>query len=466
MATAGSTQRRRFRLYLIKPSHYDDDGYVIQWHRSAIPSNTLAALCGLAMDCRQRQVLGADVELEITALDETNARIRPERIARAIHSDDGLGMVGIVGVQSNQFPRALDIARKLRAAGIQVCIGGFHVSGCLAMLPEMPADMRQAQELGISLFAGEAEGRLDVVLRDALVGQLKPLYNYMDDLPGLQGAPPPMLPAQRIERTGGRLTSFDAGRGCPFQCSFCTIINVQGRKSRYRSPDDIEAIIRSQPGAGHRSLLHHRRQPGAQQELGADLRPADRAARTGGPVLPLRHPGRHAVPQDPELHHQGGAGRRDAGLPRTGEHQPGQPDRSEEAAEPHLRVSQDAARVEAGRLLHLCRLHPRLPDRHARDHRARHHDHPARAAARSAGILLPHAAAGIGGSQAAVPVGRADGPRHEQVRSGACHHRASADVEGGVGAGLSARLADLLHAGAHGDGDASRRGDTASVRAR
>jgi hypothetical protein len=44
---------------------------------------------------------------------------------------------GLVGVQSNQFPRALDIARPLRAAGLQVAIGGFHVSGCLAMLPEM-----------------------------------------------------------------------------------------------------------------------------------------------------------------------------------------------------------------------------------------------------------------------------------------------------------------------------------------
>ena len=62
------------------------------------------------------------------------------------------------------------------------------------MLPEMPADLREAQELGISLFAGEAEGRLDVVLRDALAGTLKPLYNYMDDLPGLEGAPPPFLP--------------------------------------------------------------------------------------------------------------------------------------------------------------------------------------------------------------------------------------------------------------------------------
>ena len=33
-------------------------------------------------------------------------------------------------------------------------------------------------------------------------------------------------------------------RGCPYQCSFCTIINVQGRKSRFRTPDDLEKIIR------------------------------------------------------------------------------------------------------------------------------------------------------------------------------------------------------------------------------
>ena len=66
----------------------------------------------------------------------------------------------------------------------------------------------------------------------------------MPDLPNLEGVPPPMLPATRIKRTGGHLTSFDAGRGCPFQCSFCTIINVQGRKSRRRSADDVEQIVR------------------------------------------------------------------------------------------------------------------------------------------------------------------------------------------------------------------------------
>ena len=247
MATAG--MRERFALILIKPSHYDDEGYVIQWLRSAIPSNTLAVLYGLALDCDERRVLGENVDIELTALDETNTRIRPKRIAAQIKSA-GHGMVGLVGVQSNQFPRAMDIARELRAEGIQVCIGGFHVSGSIAMLPGLQQELQEAQRLGISLFAGEAEGRLDEVLRDAWAGALKPLYNYMNDLPNLEGVTPPILPAFRVSRTGGRLSSFDAGRGCPFQCSFCTIINVQGRKSRRRSADDVERIIRSNVAQG------------------------------------------------------------------------------------------------------------------------------------------------------------------------------------------------------------------------
>ncbi len=233
----------RFQLHLIKPSHYDDDGYVIQWYRSSIPSNTLAALYGLALDCRDRDVLGG-TPIDIYEADETNTRIRPDRIIRAFRAAGNIGLVCLVGVQSNQFPRAMDIARRLRAAGIPVAIGGFHVSGCLSMLPGMQPDLQEALDLGIALYAGEAESRLDEVLIDAHAGSLKPIYNYMNDLPGLEGMPSPLLPAERIQRTGGRISSFDAGRGCPFQCSFCTIINVQGRKSRFRTPEDVEALIR------------------------------------------------------------------------------------------------------------------------------------------------------------------------------------------------------------------------------
>ena len=245
---------RRFCLILVKPTHYDDDGYVIQWFRSAIPSNSLAALFGLARDCAERHILGDDVEIDIHAFDETNTRIRPERLARMIEQA-GAGMLMMVGVQSNQFPRALDLAQPLLDRGIQVGIGGFHVSGTMSMLGGNDADLHRAKAMGISLFAGEAEGRLEEVLRDAFEKSLKPLYNYMADLPGIAGAPIPLITATRASRTAGRLTSFDAGRGCPFQCSFCTIINVQGRKSRRRSPDDVEKIIRENVAQGLHSFF-------------------------------------------------------------------------------------------------------------------------------------------------------------------------------------------------------------------
>jgi len=246
---------RRFCLVLIKPSHYDDDGYVIQWLRSAIPSNSLAVLYGLALECGQQKVLGDDVELEIHAFDETNTRIRPLRIASLIEGA-GAGMVMLIGVQSNQFPRALDIAQPLRERGIMVAVGGFHVSGTIAMLAERDPDVRRAEQMGVSLFAGEAEGRLREVLRDVAANQLKPVYNFMNDLPHLEGAALPFLPSARILRTAGANTSLDAGRGCPYQCSFCTIINVQGRKSRYRSADDCERIVRANVAQGiHRFFI-------------------------------------------------------------------------------------------------------------------------------------------------------------------------------------------------------------------
>jgi len=241
----------KFTFVLIKPTHYDDDGYPIQWFRSALPSNTLACMNSLAEDARRREVLGPGVSLDIDTYDETNRRVVPSRIIRDLKRRGGRALIGIVGAQSNQFPRSVDLARQFRAAGLQVCVGGFHVSGCIAMLPEMPSELKEAQALGISLFAGESEERrLDEVLLDAWNGQLKPLYNFMDHLPSLEGEPAPILPRKHVLRTSGTYSSIDLGRGCPYQCSFCTIINVQGRKSRFRTPDDLEKIIRENKAQG------------------------------------------------------------------------------------------------------------------------------------------------------------------------------------------------------------------------
>ena len=246
--------KRTFSLVLIKPSHYDDDGYVIQWYRSAIPSNSLACLYGLALECKQQEVLGDSVELLIHAFDETNSVIRPDGIAKLVQGADD-GIVMLVGVQSNQFPRALDIARPLRAQKIKVAIGGFHVSGTMAMLKDRDPDVQKALDMGVTVFAGEAEGRLGQVLKDAMDGVLQPVYDFMDDLPNIEGVATPLLPAERVHLTAGATTSFDAGRGCPFACSFCTIINVQGRKSRRRSPEDIEQIIRANVTQGLHSFF-------------------------------------------------------------------------------------------------------------------------------------------------------------------------------------------------------------------
>ncbi len=209
-----------------------------------IPSNSLAAVYGIAADCAERHVLGPEVAIDIAVIDETNTYVDIPALLAGLRRHDNFGLVALIGVQSNQYPRALDIARPFRGAGVQVAMGGFHVSGCLSMLDGHAGDLDACRDMGISMFAGEAEGRLDMVFRDAAACRLAPLYNFMKDLPGIEGTPVPFLPKRYVERTLGLSASFDAGRGCPYQCSFCTIINVQGRKSRFRSADDVEALVR------------------------------------------------------------------------------------------------------------------------------------------------------------------------------------------------------------------------------
>src|ERR1700689_5546604 len=131
--TEVASARKRFRVILVKPSHYDDDGYVIRWFRSPMPANSLATVYGLVDDCARRKILGDDVDFDIIAIDDTNTRVRSDRIIRAMRANGNSGFVGLVGVQSNQYPRSLHIAAALRAAGIAVVIGGFHVSGVLGV---------------------------------------------------------------------------------------------------------------------------------------------------------------------------------------------------------------------------------------------------------------------------------------------------------------------------------------------
>ncbi|NBU27739.1 MAG: radical SAM protein, partial [Caulobacteraceae bacterium] len=144
-------------VYLIKPTHYDDQGYPIQWWRSLVPSNSLACVAALVEDASARQALGPDVQVVCHPIDEVNTEVSTDRILRRFREPGARVLVMMIGVQTNQYPRALDIARPLRAAGVPVCIGGFHVSGCIAMLGTGAEELQEARAMGLSLFAGEAE---------------------------------------------------------------------------------------------------------------------------------------------------------------------------------------------------------------------------------------------------------------------------------------------------------------------
>src|SRR4029079_1796223 len=100
LASRGGAQVNGLHFVMIKPSHYDDDGYPIQWVRSAIPSNTLACLNALAEDARRREVLGPGVALRLHNYNETNRRVRPDRIIRMVRKQGGRALIGMVGVQS------------------------------------------------------------------------------------------------------------------------------------------------------------------------------------------------------------------------------------------------------------------------------------------------------------------------------------------------------------------------------
>ena len=238
---------KKFHIVLIKPSKYDDDGYVIRFWKGVLPSNTLNVLHGLTEDVKARRIFG-DLPIEVTTFDETAEKVPLKKIIRWSKESGTTLLVCLVGVQTNQFPRAVDMARILRAEGISVIMGGFHTSGTINMLSAEEPDIQELFRDGICVVSGEVEGKWDGILTDFLQGQLKPLYSFAQDLQNLvdiEMAPLPQTSAKTMKHFAyPSFATADTSRGCPFACTFCTIINVQGRKMRERSPQSIAAMMR------------------------------------------------------------------------------------------------------------------------------------------------------------------------------------------------------------------------------
>ena len=236
---------RGLHVVLLKPSKYDDDGYVLRHWRGVLPSNTLACLYALTEDVKRRRALREDLEVTVELLDEAVHKLNVPKIIRRSRRPGWKTVVCLVGVQTNQYPRAVDLARAFRAAGVDVIIGGFHVSGTIALFHDPTPDIQEILDLGVTVVTGEVEAEWEHLLRDVLLGELKPLYNFLEPTPDLSTPPIPMIHKKYLRRfVHKQFGTIDCGRGCPFSCSFCSIINVQGRKMRMRDPEAIAQAIK------------------------------------------------------------------------------------------------------------------------------------------------------------------------------------------------------------------------------
>ena len=217
------------------------------------------------------------------------------------------------------------LARQFRARGVTVAIGGFHVSGCLSMLKELTPELQEAVDLGIMLYAGEAEEHFESLPpgRPRRHGEADLQLHGRPAEPA--GADHPLSAARAsCSAMTASLSSFDAGRGCPFQCSFCTIINVQGRKSRWRDADDIERIVRAERRAGDFRFFitddNFARNRNWEAIFDRMIELRERRASSMHFLIQVDVAG----PQDPELHREGRARRLPLRLHRAREHQSGQ----------------------------------------------------------------------------------------------------------------------------------------------
>jgi radical SAM superfamily enzyme YgiQ (UPF0313 family) len=148
-----------------------------------------------------------------------------------IDFEDTPDLVGISMMLTSQVKRGWAIADRFREKGIPVIFGGIA-----AML-----HAEETQTHADAVFLGEAEGRMEQVIADFQKGELKPVYNYLQDLPPIESvgiARRDILNREFYNYKGVQM--FDlvhASRGCRFHCYPCAVAYLGGRRFRPRPID-------------------------------------------------------------------------------------------------------------------------------------------------------------------------------------------------------------------------------------
>ena len=132
-------------------------------------------------------------------------------------------LVGITAFTS-QANRAYEVASHFRSLGVPVVMGGIHATMCL----------EEAMERVDSVVTGEAEGVWVQVLEDARHGSLKRLYD--GGLADINGVP---LARQDLLSRRYAFGAIQTTRGCPLNCSFCSVTTFNGAQYRQRPISDV-----------------------------------------------------------------------------------------------------------------------------------------------------------------------------------------------------------------------------------
>jgi radical SAM superfamily enzyme YgiQ (UPF0313 family) len=152
-----------------------------------------------------------------------------------IDFDEHVDMVGISMMLTVQVKRGWEIADKYRAQGVKVIFGG------ISTMLHAEETMKHAD----SVFLGEAESRMEQVLEDFRNGELKPVYDYMDNRPDIALVGPArrdLLNKKLYNYKGVQMVDLvHASRGCRFNCYPCAVSYLGGRDFRPRPIDQAVA---------------------------------------------------------------------------------------------------------------------------------------------------------------------------------------------------------------------------------